>query len=84
MKYFTEVAPSDEAYINRSNVQTKISNCDLVAMITGYMDRDLSKIVSELNKDDALVGAVLPLSCRGKSGIVREILTWWKEQDKKK
>ena len=82
LKYCAEVAPSDEAYINRNNVQTKINNCDLVAIITGYMGHDLSKIVSELNKDDALVGEVLPLSCRGKSGVVREILTWWKKQRK--
>ncbi len=82
LKYFAEVAPSNEAYINRNNVQTKINNCDLVAMITGYMGHDLSKIVFELNKDGALVGEVLPLSCRGKSGVVREILTWWKKQRK--
>ena len=80
LKYFAEVAPSDEAYVNRSNVQTKISNCDLVAMITGYMGHDLSKIVLELKQNDALVGEVLTLSCRGKSGVVREILSWWKEQ----
>jgi hypothetical protein len=80
LKSCAEVAPSDEAYINRNNVQTRINNCDLVAMITGYMGHDLSKIVSELNKDDALVGEVLPLSCRGKSGVVREILSWWEKQ----
>ena len=43
------------------------------------MGHDLSKIVSELNKDDALAGEVLPLSCRGKSGVIREILSWWKK-----
>jgi hypothetical protein len=37
----------------------------------------LSKIVSELKKDGVLIGEVLPLSCRGKSGVVREILSWW-------
>jgi len=79
LKYCAEVAPSDEAYINRNNVKTKINNCDLVAMITGYMGHDLSKIVSELHKDDALVGEVLPLSCRGKSGVIREILNWFKQ-----
>lgn len=80
LKYFTEVASSDEAYINRNNVQTKINNCDLIAMITGYMGHDLSKIVSELKKDNVLAGKVLPLSCRGKSGVIREILGWWKKQ----
>ena len=72
-----EVAPSSEAYVDRSTVQNKINNCDLIAVITGYMGHDLSKIVSELKKDGVLIGEVLPLSCRGKSGVVREILNWW-------
>lgn len=72
-----EVAPSSEAYVDRSSVQTKISNCDLIAAITGYMGHDLSKIVYELKKDGALVSEILPLPCRGKSGVVREILNWW-------
>lgn len=81
LKYFTEVAPSNEAYINRNNIQTKINNCDLVAMITGYMGHDLSKIVSELNKDNVLTGEILPLSCRGKSGVIREIINWFKQHN---
>jgi thioredoxin-like negative regulator of GroEL len=72
-----EVPPSSEAYVDRSSVQTKINNCDLIAVITGYMGHDLSLIVSDLKKDGALVGEVLPLPCRGKSGVVREILNWW-------
>lgn len=72
-----EVAPSSEAYVDRSTVQIKINNCDLIAVITGHMGHDLSKIVSELKKDGVLIGELLPLSCRGKSGVVREILSWW-------
>ena len=72
-----EVEPSSEGYVDRSTVQNKINNCDLIAVITGYMGHDLSKIVSELKKDGVLIGEVLPLSCRGKSGVVREILNWW-------
>ncbi|MHC5721449.1 MAG: hypothetical protein ACYTX0_57910, partial [Nostoc sp.] len=33
---YIEVAPSSEAYISRSNVQVQISNCNLIAVITGY------------------------------------------------
>lgn len=72
-----EVAPSSETYVDRSIVQNKINNCDLIVVITGYMGHDLSKIVSDLKKDDALIGEVLPLSCRGKSGVIREIFNWW-------
>lgn len=69
-----EVAPSSEAYISRSNVQSRISNCNLIVVITGYMGHDLSNIVSELQRDNALAGPVLPVACRGKSGVIREIL----------
>lgn len=69
-----EVAPSSEAYINRSNVQAQISNCNLIAVITGYMGHDLSQIVSGLKKDGTLTGDVFFLACRGKSGVVRAIL----------
>jgi hypothetical protein len=50
-------------------------------MITGYMGHDLSQIVSKLKKDSVLRGEVLPLSCRGKSGVVREIMIWWGKQE---
>jgi hypothetical protein len=74
LKNCVEVAPSSEAYISRSNVQAQISNCNLIAIITGYMGHDLSQIVSDLKKDGTLTGDVFFLACRGKSGVVRAIL----------
>ncbi|WP_214662843.1 hypothetical protein [Amazonocrinis nigriterrae] len=74
LKNCVEVAPSSEAYISRSNVQAQISNCNLIAVITGYMGHDLSQIVSDLKKDGTLTGNVFFLACRGKSGVVRAIL----------
>ncbi len=69
-----EIAPSSEAYISRSNVQAQISNCNLIAVITGYMGHDLSQIVSDLKKDGILTGDVFFIPCRGKSGVVRAIV----------
>ncbi|MBD2665157.1 hypothetical protein B6N60_04604 [Richelia sinica FACHB-800] len=74
LQNYIEVAPSSEAYISRSNVQAQISNCNLIAVITGYMGHDLSQIISDLKKDGALTGEVFFLACRGKSGVVRAIL----------
>lgn len=74
LKNCVEIAPSSEAYISRSNVQAQISNCNLIAIITGYMGHDLSQIVSDLKKDGTLTGDVFFLACRGKSGVVRAIL----------
>lgn len=71
---YVEVAPSNEAHIDRNNVKAQISNCNLIAVITGYMGHDLSLIVSNLKKDGTLTGDVFFLACRGKSGVVRTIL----------
>lgn len=71
---YVEIAPSSEAYLSRSSVKARIGNCDLIVVITGYMGHDLSRIVSELQRDGALNGQVLLLACRGKSGVVREII----------
>lgn len=76
LKNIVEVAPSNEAHVDRSSVRAKISECKLIAVITGYMGHDLSKIVFDLKKDNALVGEVVLLPCRGKSGVVREIFNW--------
>ncbi|MBW4559209.1 MAG: hypothetical protein KME59_25520 [Trichormus sp. ATA11-4-KO1] len=74
LENYIEVAPSSEAYISRSNVQAQISNCNLIAVITGYMGHDLSQIISDFKKDGTLTNDVFFLACRGKSGVIRAIL----------
>jgi hypothetical protein len=76
LKNAIEIAPSNEESINREKIKAKINHCDLIAMITGYMGHDLFQVVSQLQKDNTLKGKVLLLSCRGKSGIIREILKY--------
>jgi hypothetical protein len=75
-----EIAPSSEERSSGSTVRSKIGDCRLIVLITGYMGHDLSTIVSNLKQEGALTGEVLPLACRGKSGVVREILNWWIKQ----
>lgn len=81
LQHYVEVAPSSESYINRSSVHTQINNCNLIAVITGYMGHDLSQIVSDLQKNGALTGDVFFLTCRGKSGVVRAILDQVQKQN---
>ena len=76
LKDVVEILPSSEAYINRNNVQQKIQHCNLIAVITGYIGHDLTKIVSDLKQNHVLKGEVLLLSCRGKSGIIRSLIDW--------
>ncbi|MEO0408421.1 MAG: hypothetical protein AAF289_13820 [Cyanobacteria bacterium P01_A01_bin.135] len=74
LKHCVEIPRMTESNTNRSRVKAKIGRCDLVVIITGYMGHRLSEIVYSLKAADALAGDVLQLNCRGKSGVVREIM----------
>ncbi len=76
-----EVAPSSTAHIDQSSVQAKLANVTLIAVITGYMGHDLSSIVRSLQQAGNLTGQVLWLACRGKRGVVREILATVRHQN---
>ncbi|NJK81353.1 MAG: hypothetical protein HC914_16275 [Chloroflexaceae bacterium] len=75
-----EVAPSKEAHLDQGSVQAKIANATLITVITGYMGHDLSGIVRNLQQAGQLSGQILWLACRGKSGVVREVLAYARTQ----
>ncbi len=75
MKDITEIAPSGESHISRNSVQSKISNCDLIAVITGYMGHDLSQIVSDLDKHSAEFKARVALEAIKGLKTVNELAT---------
>ena len=79
LQNYVEIPPSSEAYISRSSVRARISNCDLIFIITEFIGHDLYYIISDLQNDGALTGQVMPLNCKGKSGIVRGIVTYVKQ-----
>jgi hypothetical protein len=70
----TEVAPSSEDHVSRERVLERIAGSNLIAVITGYTGHDLTNIVRDLLHGGQISGQVLWLSCRGKSGVVRDIL----------
>ncbi|MGB3612863.1 MAG: hypothetical protein WBA10_03650 [Elainellaceae cyanobacterium] len=74
LKHCVEIPRMTESNTNRSRVKAKIGRCDLVVIITGYMGHRLSEIIYSLKAADSLAGDVLQLNCRGKSGVVREII----------
>lgn len=74
LKNYVEIPPLSEQNTNRKRVKDKIGNCDLIVVITQYLSHRLTTIISSLQKAQALDGEVLMLNCRGKSGIIREIL----------
>ncbi|MEB3360045.1 MAG: hypothetical protein VKK04_25190 [Synechococcales bacterium] len=76
LKYWVEIPRITESNTNRTRVKSKICRCNLVVLITGYMSHRLTEIVFSLKEAGSLAGDVLQLNCRGKSGVVREILNY--------
>ncbi|MGF1498164.1 MAG: hypothetical protein ACFB8W_15275 [Elainellaceae cyanobacterium] len=76
LKYWVEIPRITESNTNRTRVKSKICRCNLVVLITGYMSHRLTEIVFSLKDAGSLAGDVLQLNCRGKSGVVREILNY--------
>ena len=74
--HWVELPPFEKHSIGRSNIKAKIADCDLIVLITGYMRHKQTDSIVRLRKLGALSGDVLLVSCRGRSGVVREILTY--------
>lgn len=68
------VPPSKEYSFKKAVLKGKLEGCDLIVMITGYMNHSLTQAVFGLKNSGVLKGKVMLLSCRGKSGVVREVL----------
>jgi len=74
LKKWVELPPSDKGSLGRNNMKAKLRDCDLIVLITRYMSHKQTDSVTKLQQAGALSGDVLPLDCRGKSGVLREIL----------
>lgn len=77
LKKCVELPPSDKASLGRNNMKAKLQDCDLIVLITGYMSHKQTDSVTKLQQAGALSGDVLALTCRGKSGVLREILAYF-------
>lgn len=73
---WVQLPPFTKHSLGRSNIKAKIHDCDLIVLITGYMKHMQTESVVQLRKLGSLSGDVLLLNCRGKSGVVREILAY--------
>ena len=69
-----EVPPTWEGRHQKRVVRKKLECCDLIVIVTGYMNHSLTQAVFALKSSGALRGEVVLLNFRGKSGVVREIL----------
>lgn len=71
---FLEVAPSSEDHMDRAKVRDRVAGRDLVVVVAGYTGHDLTNLVRDLQRAGEVTGRVIWPACRGKSGVVREIL----------
>lgn len=71
---FLEVAPSSEDHVDRAKVRDRVVGRELVAVIAGYTGHDLTNLVRDLQRAGEITGRLIWPKCRGKSGVVREIV----------
>ncbi|NEU79885.1 hypothetical protein [Nostoc sp. UIC 10630] len=75
LKKCLEVPPSSETRTSTKKLKAKLSHCDLILIIPGYLSHATTEIIFHLKRSKALKGKLLMLpSCRGISGVLREIL----------
>lgn len=68
------VPPTWENSMGKRVLKGKLERCDLIVIITGYMNHSLTDAVCGLSASGSIAGKVVLLNFRGKSGVVREIL----------
>ena len=74
LRRWVEVPPTWESSLTKAVLKGKLERCDLIVIITGYINHSLTHAVFGLKASGALAGEVVMLNFRGKSGVVREVL----------
>jgi hypothetical protein len=81
LQHWVEVPPFSHGHLGRTRIKAKIQHCDLIVMITRYMNHSLSDSIYGLKAAGALSGDLLHLDCRGKTGVIRQILDYCQKRD---
>lgn len=74
LKKWVELPPFEHGSSGLAQIRSRIERCDLIVVITGYMNHKLTDCINRLKTSGALSGDVMLVSCRGKTGVVRAIL----------
>ena len=69
-----EIPPMSEARVNQQQLRAQLDQCDLIAIVTGYMSHPLTHMIMDLKQANALTGKVVLLQRRGKTGVLRDVL----------
>ncbi|NEP19951.1 MAG: DUF2325 domain-containing protein [Leptolyngbya sp. SIO4C1] len=62
------------AHSSLVQIRPRIQRCDLIIVITRYMNHQLTDSINRLKASGGLMGEVVLVNCRGKTGVIREIL----------
>lgn len=74
LQRWVELPPFQRSSSKLAQVKSQIQRCDLIVVITGYMNHAMTDCINRLKTSGALSGEVMLVNCRGKTGVVREIL----------
>ena len=74
LQKWVELPPFERGNDGVAQIRARIERCDLIVVITGYMNHKLTDCINRLKRSGALSGDVMLVSCRGKTGVVRAIL----------
>lgn len=74
LKKWVELPPFERGSSGVARIRSRVERCDLIVVITGYMNHKLTDCINRLKVSGALSGDVMLVSCRGKTGVVRAIL----------
>ena len=74
LQQWVELPPFKRGSSKLAQVRLRIQQCDLIVVITGYMNHAMTDSINQLKAAGALSGQVMLVNCRGKTGVVRAIL----------
>ncbi len=74
LKNCVQIPPGSEQHIDYQQIRDKLRNCNLILLITGYIDHALAKLVKKLQNSPDFRGRVLPINANGTTGIIQEII----------
>ncbi|MFB2937394.1 hypothetical protein ACE1B6_19275 [Aerosakkonemataceae cyanobacterium BLCC-F154] len=79
LQEYVQIDSSRRRYLNHGCLKAKLSNCDLIVLITGFMGHSLSDAVMSLKNSGALKGDVLKLTTQSNatSSVLREIVNYF-------
>ena len=75
LKKVTEIPAISEKRVTKKKLQCQLKKCDLICIITAYVDHSINDMVLKLKRSQRIEGDVFLISsCQGKTGCFREIL----------